>query len=144
MALIVMLAISLLGVFAIAWRRSVLTDLPDIEQARPPRHTDNRASSNGSGSRSRFPTLALLETAMDHPPGSLTRAVDAATLEQRAATLVSDYLSETSLLTGLVPRRVFDRIVTELLHGQRLAPEPIVSADLSMAQAAETAVDIAA
>jgi hypothetical protein len=140
MTLLILLAISLLGAFVIVWRQSISFDSLITTQADPSHHTGDQSSSSQSSSRSRFSTLALIEAGLGCRPGTLTQTVDAERLEQRASILISEYMSETSLLTGLVPRRVFDRIVAELLHDQPLASDPIAIADRTSLRAAETTI----
>jgi hypothetical protein len=61
-----------------------------------------------------YPTLALIEQALDERPGHLTNAPNAAALEVRARQLAAEYWSDTAWMTGIVPRASFDRVVAEL------------------------------
>ena len=137
MTLFMLLTVGLLGTFAVAWRHAISPGPRRETTSVPSSDVDDRASWHGAGTRPDFPILALLEGGMACQPGTLTQAVDAARLEQRASLLVSEYMSENSLLTGLIPRRVFDRILAELLLGQAIPSGPIAITELTVVQTAE-------
>lgn len=137
MTLLVLLTVSLLGTFAVVWRQSVSPVPGQITTADSSTRADEWVAWSGSGSRSDFPILALLEGGLTCQPGTLTQAVNAAHLEQRASLLMSEYMGEASLLTGLIPRRVFDRIIAELLPDQAIPSDLVAITELMAVDTAE-------